>query len=109
MFKHIIRTKTSLTVNESLEGETLENKIKRITQNNEPITDGAPIIYQDRKNGIEPQYDIRTDRFDFALDAMSMVQKTKITQREERMKAREKKEIGKTESTHDTETGQKPA
>ena len=31
------------------EGESIETKVKRITENNEPITDGAPIIYTNRE------------------------------------------------------------
>ena len=31
------------------EGESIENKVRRITENNEPITDGAPIIYTNRE------------------------------------------------------------
>ena len=30
------------------DGESIENKVRRITENNEPITDGAPIIYTNR-------------------------------------------------------------
>ena len=30
------------------EGESIENKVRRITENNEPITDGAPIIWRGR-------------------------------------------------------------
>ena len=33
-------------------GESIENKVRRITENNEPITDGAPIIYTNRDDGV---------------------------------------------------------
>ena len=33
---------------EIYEGETIEQKVNRIVNNNEPITDGAPIIFTDR-------------------------------------------------------------
>ena len=59
------------------EGETIENKVARITQNKEPITDGAPIIYTEKKDGVLPAYNIRTDRFDIALDAMDKIGKSK--------------------------------
>ena len=50
-------------------GESIENKVRRITENNEPITDGAPIIYTNREDGVLPSYNIRTDRWDVAQAA----------------------------------------
>ena len=43
------------------EGETIENKVQRIVLNKEPIEDGAEIIYTEKKDGVLPQYNIRTD------------------------------------------------
>lgn len=67
-------------------GETIETKIERITKNNEPITDGAPLIYMDRRDGVSAAHDIRTDRWDIAIDAMDVVAKTKISKRMEVVK-----------------------
>ena len=39
-----IENRTSLQVYNTLEGETIEMKIERITNNGEPIEDIAPII-----------------------------------------------------------------
>lgn len=55
------------------EGEYIEEKVRRITENNEPIEDGAPIIYTERKDGVNPAYNIRTDRWEIAQDAMEQV------------------------------------
>lgn len=60
------------------EGESIENKVKRITENNEPITDGAPIIYTNRDDGVLPAYNIRTDRWDIAQDAMDAVNQANL-------------------------------
>lgn len=79
--KRKIKRTTLITVNESYEGETLENKIERIVTMNEPIKDGAPLIFTERKDGVRPEYDIRTDRFEIALDAMDAVSKTNIAKR----------------------------
>ena len=57
----------------TVEGETLEQKIERIVQNNEPITDGAPEVFTERKDGVLSAYNIRTDRWDIACDAMNTV------------------------------------
>lgn len=59
------------------EGERLELKIDRMTQNNEPIGDSAPLIYTPRKDGVVAAYDIRTDKWDVALEAMEKVNKTR--------------------------------
>lgn len=85
---------TNLRCNESYEGETIENKVRRITESNEPISDGAPLIYQERKDGVDPACDIRTDRFEIAVEATTAIQKTKQAKREMR--------IG--EKTYDTMT-----
>ena len=60
-----------------VEGERLEIKIDRMTQNNEPIGDSAPLIYTPRKDGVVAAYDIRTDKWDIALDAMEKVNRTR--------------------------------
>jgi hypothetical protein len=82
MYKKPIYKNTTIAINKSYEGETLEQKIERITTNKEPISDGAPLIYTERKDGVQAGYNIRTDRFEIAIDAMDKVQKSKIAQRE---------------------------
>ena len=62
---------------ELTEGERLECKIERMTENNEPIGETAPLIYTPRKDGVIAAYDVRTDKWDMALDAMSKVNKTR--------------------------------
>lgn len=90
-------------------GESIENKVRRITENNEPITDGAPIIYTNRDDGVLPAYNIRTDRWDIAQAAMEAVNQAnlaksknygKIEQQEQN--ALESKEIGDTPSQQDS-------
>ena len=78
-----ITNKTDLRVYNVLEGETIEQKIERIINNNEPIEDIAPTIYQPRSAGVEPQYDIRTDRFDLGLSAMDTLTASMMTRRQE--------------------------
>ena len=86
MYKPHKPSKTTLIHNDSYEGETIEKKIRRVVNNKEPITDGAPLIYTERKKGVEPQYDIRTDRFEIAVEAMDKVTKAHQAKREERQK-----------------------
>lgn len=93
MIKHSITQKTSLSVNESFDGETIEMKVNRILNNGEAITDGAPLIYTERKDGVAPEYDIRTDRWDIANEAMNKVHKTEIAKRQQRIDEREKMKV----------------
>lgn len=81
MIKYRIDTFTGFEVNNSVEGETIEEKIERVLNNNEPIADGAPIIYTDRRDGVLPAYDIRTDRFEIAIDAMNKVSASQLAKR----------------------------
>lgn len=93
MYKKQPVNRTSLKVNQSYDGERIEEKIERIVNNNEPITDGAPIIYTERDEGVLPQYDIRTDRFEVAVEAMDTVAKSKIAKREQSKKEREEAKV----------------
>lgn len=95
MYNKNVLPKTQMKVNESYDGETIEQKIRRIVNNKEPITDGAPIIFTERKDGVQPDYNIRTDRWEVAIDAMDIVTKAHQAKREERHKTPEQKEAEK--------------
>lgn len=61
-------------------GEDIETKVRRITENNEPISDGAPITYTEKKDGVRPEFDIRTDKWALVQEKMEAgnIQKMKI-------------------------------
>lgn len=86
MYKKPIYHESTLESPERPEGETIEQKIERIVNSGEPITDGAPLIYTERKEGILPQYDIRTDRWEIATEAMDKVQASVQAKRDEKYK-----------------------
>lgn len=92
MYKYNKPTKNLIVVNDSYTGETIEQKIRRIVNNKEPISDGAPLIYTERKHGIQPAYDIRTDRWEIAVEAMDAVAKSHKAKREQRHKPKEEEE-----------------
>lgn len=73
MFIDITKQKGSIATNNSYEGERIEQKVERFVNGGEPITDGAPLIYTDREDGVKPEYNIRTDRWDIGLEAMDYV------------------------------------
>jgi hypothetical protein len=84
--------KTVLTGIEKLEGEPIEHKIERIVSNKEPIKDGAPEIFTARDEGVLSAYNIRTDRWEIACDAMSVVEKSITAKRDNVGKVSEKNE-----------------
>lgn len=108
MIRSRITDVTSLNINESYDGETLETKLERVTNNNEAISDGSPPIYTERKFGVLPEYNIRADKWDLAIDAMDTATKLQLTKREESIKAREEAKVvkindGKAEPIQGTE------
>lgn len=97
--------KTVLSRNTSYIGEAIEIKVKRILNNKEPISDASPLIFTERKDGVLPQYDIRTDRFEIAIEAMDAASKSHIAKREERAKLEEQAKEGmKKEGMEPTKT-----
>ena len=81
-YKYKKFVKSQLKRVETFEGESIEEKVERVTLNNEPISDGAPLIYKGRKEGISAGANIKTDRFEIAIDAMDKVSKSKVAKRE---------------------------
>lgn len=61
-------------------GETLLKKIQRILDENEPLTDGAPMIYTPKQAGVKPECNVRTDKWDIAMKAMDRVNNYKLTE-----------------------------
>lgn len=107
------RIKSQLTSVEVLEGEPIELKIERITNNKEPITDGAPSIFTERKDGVISAYNIRTDRWEIASEAMDKVSGSIQAKRDAKgkvSKSKEEPEKGKVAEVKKTEeiSGAKP-
>ena len=89
--------KTQITRPATDLGESIEEMVRRCTASNEPIEASAPMIYTEEKDGVQPQYDIRTDRFDLALDAIDKYQASQ---------AAKSKEITETPKDNATPSGQ---
>lgn len=86
---------TKLKRNVSEISEPLHIKIERMMQNKEEFTDvKKDLIYTERQEGVLPEYDIRTDRFEIALDGMDKSAKSFRARREEKMKIGQKDDGG---------------
>lgn len=112
MYKQNKMKRTNLKVNTSVQGEPIEAKVRRIMNNKEPITDGAPLIYTDRKKGVLKEMDIRHDKWETAVEGHAKVRDLYQSARDERFNERpeekakaeaaKNKKDGGTESTHTT-------
>ena len=104
MYKYKKPVRTSLKGVIAYEGESLEKKVERVLNNKEPIKDGAPELFTERKDGIKAAYNIRADRWEIALDAMTAVNKSHIARRAEYAKiAKEGEEAAKIPESAKTE------
>lgn len=73
-----IHTRLSL----EMEGENIEAKLKKAIKGQEQIQiNMANMNYTERKDGVLPQYDIRTDRWNIALNASDKVSKSRAAAR----------------------------
>lgn len=102
MYKKQKLTVTTICRNENIEGETIEMKMERVINNGEPISEGAPLTFTDRADGVLPEYNIRTDRFEIAVEAMDKSAKSQLAKRQELLEEKKKKENPEKED-HSTE------
>lgn len=85
MYKQNKVKPTTINVNKSKEGEFIEAKVRRIRNNKEPIKDGAPRVFTERKEGVKPEYDIRADKWESAVNVMTQISNSHTNKREERI------------------------
>jgi hypothetical protein len=77
MYKYKKPIRSSITSVDVTEGETIEMKCRRMVENKEPIKDGAPEIFTEAKEGVLSAYNIRTDRWEVAAEAMDAISRSK--------------------------------
>ena len=70
--------KSRITCKGEGEGQSIEEKMRKVIESKEPIDNVAPLIYTDRKDGVLPQYDHRTDKWEIARQAKDRISATKI-------------------------------
>ena len=85
--------------------QTEKEKEKEKEKETKPIDNSRGLVYTERKDGVLPAYDIRTDRFELAVEATDKIAKSYLAKREERLQERKvdlKKDTG-SESTQGTD------
>ena len=63
---------------DAYQGEIIEDKVKRMTENKEPIKDGAPLVYTEKNEGVKPEHNIRTDKWAIVQEKMDAANKQKF-------------------------------
>ena len=87
MYKPNTELGTTLAVNQSTTGEPIEAAVERLTREKEPMdTELTPLIYTPRSEGVRASTNIRTDRFEVAIEATDVIAKSYKARREERSK-----------------------
>lgn len=81
MKKGISLHKSRITTNDLMDGTSIEEQMRKALEGKEPIKATAKINYTERKDGVLPQFDIRTDRFEMALLATDKVAKSNAAAR----------------------------
>lgn len=81
------------------EGECLEREIEKAYANGTPINGFSPIIYTPRKDGVRPEFDVRTDRFEQAMEAMDKTTASYRAAREEFYKPKDNPLTGEATET----------
>lgn len=71
-----------IKINTSYEGVRLETELEKMTTQKIPIKATTPMYYTERKDGVKPETDIRTDRWEIAQNAMGGISRAKIAKRE---------------------------
>lgn len=72
------KTNTNITRVVREEGETIEQMLRRLVANKEPIPQNVAEIFTPKDDGVLPQYDIRADRQEIALKALDKIQASRV-------------------------------
>ena len=105
MVRKNITVNRGIRRNNSTDGETIETKMRRLVENQERVEGQVPLIFTERKDGVLPSYNIKSDRFDAAIEASDKIAKSITAKREERAKltvVKKDEDNGGAESTQAT-------
>lgn len=105
MYNQNVPESTGFDTGELTEGESIEVKLERMIANKEPLNgegSGSGLLFTERKDGVNPSYNIRTDRWVHVIEATDKMSAQRIAQREAKvipMSKSKEDEIGGTEPT----------
>lgn len=87
---------------ESYEGQSIEDRCKKLVETGEPIKDTSPLIYTPKEKGVMPQYDVRSDKWEIAQNAMDRVNKERIAKGQQPPSEEVKKNTAQGGASNDT-------
>lgn len=105
MYKVKYKRSHRTDIDKTLEAKPLCQKIEEWTEKGTAIEEVAPMVYTERKDGVLPGYDIRTDRFEIARVAKEKLEKARIAKSESVEKDTTEKEK-RTEKIENSEKGE---
>lgn len=73
-------------------GKSIEEEIRQAVASKSPIESSAEVVYTPLKDGVLPQYNMRTDRQEIALDLTEKYGKSKLLHQDETGEEQTKKE-----------------
>jgi len=90
----VLPIESGLRVNTSVEGESLINEVERMVNNKESIKNTKSLIYTNRSEGVLTAFNIRSDRFDIAIDATDKIRKSYQARKDGVIQMNNDKEVG---------------
>lgn len=81
MYRYRINRSSNLECEQPYEGESLAREIERFQEEGGEIEMGSPLIFTKKSDGVRPETNIRTDRFEMAQDRMQIANEAKNAQR----------------------------
>lgn len=72
-FNRIRKSNDNLCTTDGFIGYSIEEKVYQAVNSKAPIEAIAPMVYTERKDGVLPETNIRTDRFEIAQEAMTNI------------------------------------
>lgn len=80
IYKRKVTDSRLLHINKTYKAESLMMKIRKMLANKEPIEDEIETVYTNKKDGVLPAYDIRTDRWEVAMEAIGKMQNAEVSE-----------------------------
>lgn len=88
----VIFPKTTIRGVKPTKGLTIEQKMEKLTLNNEPISEGDELIFTEANEGVAPEYDIRTSKWDVVVDAADKLKNRRELLKQQEAEKKQKEE-----------------
>lgn len=97
------KAKSLITINECYEGDCIEEQIRKKMAGEEIQMTGKALLYTERKEGVLPITNIRTDRWEIAQNAVDVRERSRATMKVELNKKEANKGVQNPDGAQSTE------